>query len=355
MKQQYIIPIFVPHKGCPNDCIFCNQKKIAKSIEDIKVQDVEKQIQEYLLTIPERAHKEIAFYGGSFTGIDINEQNILLDIALKYKNKGKINGIRLSTRPDYIDENILDNLIKHGVTEIELGVQSMDNEVLGLNKRGHEREQVIKSVNLIKKYPLRLGLQMMVGLYGSSMNKDIDTAKEIIKLKPDFVRIYPTLVVNDTYLKVLYENKEYVPLALEECIELCSYLLSNFEMNKIPVIRLGLQATDNITYGKDMVAGPFHPSFRELVESKIIFETVNKLLLNVDLTHGEVKLKVNPQNVSKFVGEKKRNLNMWNMMFNVNIKIIQDEKIKCNDFILLTHDKEYYIERKKYIKNFEFK
>ena len=243
--RTYNIPIFVPHRGCPYDCVFCNQRRITGSIKDVTPADVREIITKALKTLPkENRYVEAAFFGGSFTGIPIEEQTALLLAAEEFKPY--INGIRLSTRPDYISKEILDNLQKHGVTTIELGVQSMDNDVLKQSNRGHTREQVIDAVRLIKKYPFTIGLQMMTGLPGDTPQKSLQTAKEIIELAPQIVRIYPTLTIRDTYLEKMYKNGSYTPQSLDEAVELSKQLLLKFEENDINVISIGMQETEEI-------------------------------------------------------------------------------------------------------------
>ena len=225
-RRYFIIPIFVPHLGCPHDCVFCNQKRITGLSTDITIEDARRIIEEHLATFPkENRTVEVAFFGGSFTGIDRSIQESLLSLAYSYKESGRIDGIRLSTRPDYIDEAILDLLTKYGVDTVELGVQSLDEEVLYKSGRGHNREVVYKAAELIKSYGINLGLQMMLGLVDDTREKSINTAKELIALDPYCVRIYPTLVIKDTYLEKLYLNKEYRPLTVEEAVDWASDIL----------------------------------------------------------------------------------------------------------------------------------
>ncbi len=279
MKSNYIIPIFVPHIGCPNDCVFCNQRKITGISTDISGDDVRNKIEEYLKTIPkENRNLEIAFFGGSFTGIDIDIQKEFLDIANSYKERGIVNRIRLSTRPDYIDEDRLDILAKRGVDVIELGVQSLDDDVIEKSNRGHSRDSVFEAADMIKEYGFTLGVQMMIGLPGDTPEKALKTADELISLKPKIARIYPTLVVAETQLETDYINGDYQPLSLDEAVELSKILLVKFENAGVNVIRIGLQPSDNISEGGDIVAGPFHPSFRQLVEEKRYYEVVDKAI-----------------------------------------------------------------------------
>lgn len=324
--RRYNIPIFVPHRGCPFDCAFCNQKRITGIQTEVTFSDVCNTVEEYLKTLPKNNRKiEVAFFGGSFTGIPIEEQSELLSAAEKYLKEGVIDGIRLSTRPDYIDTVILDNLKKYGVTTIELGVQSMDNGVLKASNRGHTRGDVINAVNLIKEYPFSIGLQMMTGLPGDTEEKSLYTADEIIELKPDFVRIYPTLTIKDTFLEKMYYNGTYKPQTLENAVELAKKLMLKFEGNDITVIRVGLQATDEISESGSVVAGPVHSSFRELVESSIYYDIISEKL---PVECKQAKVYVNPAEISKATGNRRSNIIKLKNEKNIDIKIYPDERLK---------------------------
>lgn len=313
----YNIPVFVPHKGCPFDCVFCNQRKITGTTTDVTPNDVENIIEEHLRTLPrEDRYVEVAFFGGSFTGIPMKEQSALMAAVAKFGTQ--INGIRLSTRPDYISEEIMDNLVAHGVTTIELGVQSMDDEVLKASNRGHTAEQVRKAVEIIRKYPVRLGLQMMTGLVGDTREKSIYTAKEIIKLKPEMVRIYPTLTIKDTYLEKLYNKGLYKPQTLEEAVETAKVIMLMFEAANINVIRVGLQATNEISSEGSVVAGPVHSAFRSLVESSIYYDLIKSEL---DGKSGNITIEVKSSEVSNAVGNKRANIEKIKQEFGINLKI----------------------------------
>jgi histone acetyltransferase (RNA polymerase elongator complex component) len=306
-KRHYIIPIFVPHKGCPHDCIFCNQKKITGSVKTVTPDNVQETIETYLSTIDrQKSHVELSFFGGSFTGIPLEYQNQLLEVAKKNYTNGKIDAIRLSTRPDYIDEKILNNLKEYGVGIIELGVQSMDKDVLIHSERGHTPEDVVNASKLIKEYGITLGLQMMVGLPMDTLEKDIFTAKEIIKLRPDFVRIYPALVIKDTYMEHMYINQSYKPLSVDEAVNICKYLYAEFVKNEIKIIRLGLQTTEQINLGRDVVSGPFHPSFRELVESAILNDMIDYNIEKYYDKSQNITICVSPRDISRLFADKKR-------------------------------------------------
>lgn len=339
-KDYYIIPIFVPHLGCPHDCVFCNQKRITGKSTDMTKEKADNIISEHLKTIPEMDRQlEIAFYGGSFTAISYDSQRELLDVAYKYKKKGIVNRIRLSTRPDYIDERELLLLKEYGVDIIELGVQSLDEEVLFHSGRGHGSEAVYSASKLIKEYGFGLGLQMMIGLPGDNREKSLFTAKEIVKMDPICVRIYPTLVIVDTYLEKMYLGDKYKPLSLEEAVDISTDLLMIFTYSNIDVIRIGLQPTDNITLGKDVIAGPFHPAFRQLVESniyKIILEEYfnQENLYDID----ELIFEVNKKDISNLAGQNSNNINYLKEKYKIKKITIYGKDISNKNLFIKSSD-----------------
>lgn len=336
MKKR-IIPIFVPHRGCPHDCIFCNQKKITGVSTDVTSEDVRNIIEEYLPTIDNDASVEVAFFGGSFTAIDEDIQNDLLKVAREYVDKGLIQDIRMSTRPDCISKDILNRLKEYKVSIIELGVQSMDKNVLIDSVRGHDTKEVIESAKLIKESGIKLGLQMMVGLPSDTEEKCINTARKFIELKPDCVRIYPTLVVKDTGLEVLLNKGEYKPFTLEQSIQIVKKLLALFYVNNINVIRVGLQATEDIQIGKAVVDGPHHPAFRELVESEMIKDYLIYIAKKYDIKK-DITIKTNKKNISKIIGNKKSNYNYMKNELKINLKT-KEEDIDINDLEIVLDDK----------------
>ena len=277
--KHVVIPIFIPHKGCPYDCIFCNQKNISGQKEDVTESSMRSVIESHLNTVANDALIEIAFFGGSFTGIDRDEQIKFLKIASEYIDNGPVSSIRISTRPDYINDDILSYLKFYKVSTIELGVQSLDNDVLEKSSRGHSVEDVLKSSRNIKENGFVLGIQTMIGLPGDDFEKAIETAKKVVKLAPQIVRIYPTLVIKDTYLEKNYKMGLYSPLSTENAVDLCARLLDIYESNSINVIRVGLQPTDSICDGGDVIAGPFHPAFRQLVDSKRALNAIEKIIV----------------------------------------------------------------------------
>lgn len=300
------IPIFVAHKGCPNDCVFCNQVKISGAKDEINPDKI-KNIIEASLAYADYKNTQIAFFGGSFTGIEKNVMEEYLKIAKYYVDKYSLDGIRLSTRPDYISPSILDILKKYGVKVIELGVQSMDDDVLIKNNRGLTVADTEKACKLIKDYGFSLGVQLMTSMYGSDKNKDIKTAQLTTYLKPDFVRIYPTVVIEGTKLYEFYKNGLYKTKTLDETVDICCEMLEIFEKENIPVIRLGLMTNEDINC--DKVIGAYHPAFGELVFSKLYFNKICKIAeeKNLSLKDKILIIKAPKNEVSKICGHKKIN------------------------------------------------
>ena len=331
MQNQYIIPIFVPHLGCPNDCIFCNQRSISGQKKQVTGEEVKQTIKEYLETFKnEDAHKEVAFFGGSFTGIEPEKQEELLQAAYEYVENGEIDSIRVSTRPDYIDKTILKRLKKYKVKTIELGVQSSNDYILKQAKRGHTFEDVKKASKLIRRYGFDLGHQMMVGLPESTRIDELNTAKDLAKLKPKMIRIYPVLVIKNTELARMYQNGEYEPVTLEQAIETCKELYYFFEKKHITIIRMGLQNTDLISnpdnLESEVLAGPYHEAFGQLVESRIWYDSIVNKIKQFNVKVKEVEIELNPRDVNHVIGHKKENINKLKEFYEVDVKIIQNEK-----------------------------
>lgn len=322
-KNYYIIPIFVPQEGCPHNCVFCNQDRITGIKDDFTAQTVRETIHSYLETIQNKqATIEVSFFGGTFTGIREEKQRAFLKVAKEFKEKGLVDKIRLSTRPDYINDYILSYLKEYKVDIIELGVQSLDEEVLRKSGRGHSVLDVIRASKLIKKYGFILGHQIMPGLPGDTFEKDIETTKLSLEMKPDICRIYPSLVIKDTPMERMYNNKDYIPYSLEEAISISKVMYDMYINNKVNVIRIGLQPTETINEDGDVVAGPFHPSFRELVEGSLLVDKVLEKMHNKN----NATIYINPRDLSKLYANKK----IYFKNFEKNGKIIivkQNEEI----------------------------
>ncbi len=332
MKKQYIIPIFVPHLGCPNDCVFCNQKSISGQTKQVTKEDVKKIIEEHLKYVKENSIVEVAFFGGSFTAIEEEKQIELLSTAYEYVKEKKVQSIRISTRPDYINKDILKRLKKYKVKTIELGVQSANDYILKKAGRGHTFEDVKKASKLIRFYGFKLGHQMMVGLPESTTLDEINTAKQLIKLKPKMVRIYPVLVIKGTKLEKDYNEGKYKALTVTQAVEICKELVKMFTKKKIDVIRIGLQPTDTISNptneNSEVVAGPFHPAFRQLVESGMWYDVIVDKIKKLNAKVKEVEVIVNPQDVNNVVGQRRENISNLKNVYDVDLIVKADDKVK---------------------------
>ena len=337
MKKEYIIPIFVPHLGCPNDCTFCNQKKISGQTKMITAKDVKNTIEEYLKSFkyPDK-YIEVAFFGGSFTGIEIEKQEELLAVTYEYIKAKKVDSVRISTRPDYINKEILKRLKKYGVKTIELGVQSTNDFILKKCRRGHTFEDVKKASKLIRRFGFILGHQMMVGLPESTRKDELDTAKDLIKLRPKIIRIYPVLVIKGTKLEEEYLLGEYEPLTVDQSVEISKNLLAIFNKKKIKVIRIGLQNTTEITdpnnESSQVIAGPYHPAFRQLVESALWYDVICNKIKRINIKIKDVQIDANPYDLNNIIGHKKCNIKKIDEIYNTNLIIRANDKIKRGKF-----------------------
>lgn len=337
MSEKYIIPIFVPHLGCPNNCTFCNQKSISGQMKNVTGKDVKKTIESFLKSFKnEEIEKEIAFFGGSFTGIETKIQEELLSVAYEYVKNGTVSGIRVSTRPDYIDKDKLKLLKQYGVKTIELGVQSTNDYILKKCKRGHTYEDVKKASKLIRRFGFTLGHQMMIGLPESTRLDELNTAKDLAKLKPKIIRLYPVLVIKNTELEEEYKNGEYEPVTLNQAVETCKELLYFFEKKKIKVIRIGLQNTDLISNPEnvesEVAGGPYHEAFGQLVEDSIWYDKIFNEIKKFNTKVIEAEIEVNPENVNNVVGHKKGNIEKLKETYDLTLKIKQNKEIKPGKF-----------------------
>lgn len=304
--RESIIPVFVPHLGCPNDCVFCNQRRISGAQQPATAQTVKEAVKQAAALPQSGAKRQLAFYGGSFTAIPAAEQVALLSAAKEFLDRGEIHSLRLSTRPDAIDGEILHRLREYGVETIELGAQSMNDEVLLLSGRGHTAEDVENASRQIKAAGFRLILQIMTGLPGDTDERSLETARRIAGLKPDGVRIYPTVIVRDTALYDLWRSGRYQEHTVEDAVRCCAKLLPLFEEAGIPVIRLGLNPTDELSGGA-AVGGAYHPALGELVKSRVLYEKA-RLLLQDTAPGSAVVLAVNGAQMSQMVGQHRQNI-----------------------------------------------
>ena len=318
--RQYRIPVFIPHEGCPNDCVFCNQKKITGVTTTMTPEQAKLDITEQLRYLPqEKCQIEIAFFGGSFTGIPLEKQEEFYRVADEFRPR--IDGIRLSTRPDYINDEVLYLAKQWGVSTIELGAQSASDEVLNKNRRGHTFAQTVAAVKQIRGAGIGVGLQMMTGMYGSSPEKDRTTAQELAKLQPDCVRIYPVLVLKDTALAHLHREGLYQPQTMEEAIETAKEVLKVFRKKQIPVIRLGLHAGEELREEGVVLAGPFHPAFGELVESRIYRDSMVAKLEEYSQMPKVFEFSAEQDQISKVVGHGRCNAVYLKEKYGVTLKV----------------------------------
>lgn len=328
------ITIFVPHAGCPHQCSFCDQRHISGERESptpVKVREI---LAKAVKTLsPALKPAQIAFFGGSFTAIPREYMVSLLEAANDYIDGKNIYGIRVSTRPDAVDGEVLDILKRYNVTDIELGVQSMDNGVLAANDRGHTAEDAANAAGLIKSCGFSLGLQMMTGLYTATTETTQTTAIRLAQLAPECVRIYPTVVLRGTRLAELYENGEYKPQALDSAVEEAVNLLKFFTEQGIAVIRLGLH--DSTDLKASIIAGPHHPAFRELCESRMMLRNIFAQIEENAVQKGKITVFVRGDSISRAVGQKRENLiKLKDLGFDA--KIVAKDKLGLYEVSILT-------------------
>ena len=310
-----ILPVFVPHWGCPHACVFCNQRRISGVKSHATPETVRAEVAKAAALLPPGTKPELAFYGGSFTAIPEEQQIALLSTAKQFVDEGKLSSIRLSTRPDAIDPSVLERLHAYGVETVELGAQSMCEEVLCRSNRGHTAEDVIKASRLIKEAGFILVLQMMTGLPGDSFERSIETADKLISMQPDGVRIYPTVIVRDTKLYDLWQAGEYREHTVEDAVALGAVLLPMFERAQIPVIRFGLNPTEELTAG-DAVGGAYHPALGELVRSRVLRNRAEEMLQGV-AAGSRVTIFVHPKQLSQMTGQNRCNVKALERMFSL--------------------------------------
>lgn len=314
--KQTIIPVFVPHLGCRKDCVFCNQRRISGAQRPVTAGEVSAAIEQGAAKTPAGVERQLAFYGGSFTAIPVETQQALLDAAQPYLRDGTLHSIRLSTRPDAIDEETLYRLEQYGVKTIELGAQSMDERVLVLSGRGHTAGDVCRASRMVKTHGFQLILQMMTGLPGDEDGQaSVDTARQIIALRPDGVRIYPTVIVAQTRLYDLWKAGIYREHTVEAAVEICAEIVPLFDAAQIPIIRLGLNPTEDLS-GGDAVAGAYHPALGELVRSRIMLDVARDLLREIP-PGSDVILEVPRGKLSQMIGQHRENLRVLETEFSL--------------------------------------
>lgn len=320
--KPFIIPIFIPHWGCPHQCIFCSQKQITGCAVPAKAEDVSQAIQTGLQRVTKPRHIEVAFYGGSFTALPLDKQAELLLPAYQALQAGQIHAIRLSTRPDSISSEVIHLLQSFSVTTVELGVQSFDDNVLLMAERGHSAKDSIQALSLLQAANFYTVAQLMVGLPGETWESILTTASCLIRACPNAIRIYPTLVLPDTGLANLYETGRYRPLSVCEATTKAAFLKIQAERHGISVIRIGLQATEDLNATGAVLAGPYHPSFGEMAVSRLFYlmgaQFFDEIACSIATFHHH------PRDHSKLRGLANANLRQWRHQFGVSVTCVPD-------------------------------
>jgi len=332
-KRHFTIPVFIPEEACPNRCVFCNQHRIAETECTPSTSEVICRVNEYLTTIPAESEIEIGFFGGNFTGIPRHQQIEYMSSVQSFIKKGRVSGIRISTRPDYINNEALQILKQFHVQTIELGAQSLDEQVLLLSGRGHSAQQVQEASEMIKDAGFSLGLQMMIGLPGDTKEKSLYTAHEIIRLGADNTRIYPTLVIKDTELEQLYLSGKYEPLSLETAIDQVADIVPLFVQSGVKILRIGLHPSEGLIDHSSLVTGPFHVAFGEMVFSEIW----RRILINMSFENGkrnQLAISVSPGMINAAIGHKGANKNRLLESFR---KVVFNENVDLKRFEYYAH------------------
>ena len=335
--RPFIIPIFIPHAGCPHQCVFCNQVSITGAKQKMATPaELRFQIREFLKYKKEnRKPVQIAFFGGNFLGLKSGEIRSLLELAAEFIRNGQVDGIRFSTRPDTINERSLDMIKDYPVSTVELGVQSMDDQVLALAGRGHSATDTVHAVERLKERHFSIGLQMMVGLPGDDETGALTTAQKIADLAPDFVRIYPTLVVANSRLAGWYKSGDYAPLSLEEGVTLVKKIYLKFKKAGIDVIRMGLQASEDLEDGTTVLAGPHHPAFGHLVHSEIFLDMAISAIESANAIKETLTIFVNPRSISKMRGLNNSNIKRLKEQFHFqSIAVVPDSSLAADELMV---------------------
>lgn len=333
--KPFIIPIFIPNIGCPFRCIFCDQTKTTgKEQTYLTSEYIAEEVTKWLgYRSDENRPTEVAFYGGTFTSLPLEEQGRMLKAVAPFIEAGSVSAIRLSTRPDCLSDENLILLSQYGVKTVELGVQSMDDEVLRKSGRGYPKEAVVEAVALLKKYRFKVGIQLMPGLPGDTFEKNMATVEEVVKLAPQFVRIYPTLIMKDTLLHNLYMSGQYIPLSLDDGVSWSAEMVRLFRKNNIEVIRVGLQSAPPLEEDGNIVAGPYHPAFGELVESYLNYMAIASIVAARGGVEAEVRLRVPQRELSSYIGNKGGNRDRLNERLNLNFSIRGDDTLEEDSIV----------------------
>ncbi|MFO7869652.1 MAG: radical SAM protein [Bacteroidales bacterium] len=333
MQKHYNIPIFLPELACHNKCVFCNQQNISNTHNIPDISDAQNIIDKHISTIPKSASIQIAFFGGNFTGLPLEQQRAFLTLAQSYIQKGAVEGIRISTRPDYISEHILHMLKSYGVQDIELGAQSYDNDVLAASQRGHTAEQIKMAAKQITAHKFKLGLQMMIGLPGDTYEKSMNTARQIIACKAHTTRIYPCLVIAHTALAHMYKNGTYTPLDIATATKWLADIYSLFTEHSINILRIGLHPSKDFESPDILLAGPYHPSIKQLA---ITHMWKKRFMHKLPHQHGKLHIYVSPGDIPYAIGYKSSN-KLWLQQTYGWVSIQSDSKLQKNEFTYCYH------------------
>ena len=331
--RPFIVPLFIPHRGCPHRCVFCNQTSITGRKDGVdSQQEIRDRIAEFLsFRGAHRGTTEVAFYGGNFLGLPKAYRKLLLEEAQAFVEKGQVDGIRFSTRPDTVTAAALKEVAPYTIRTIEVGAQSMNDTVLALSQRGHTGADTQRAVEALRPCNVQMGLQIMPGLPGATPESVLETGQQVARLRPDFVRIYPTVVVKNTLLEKWYQSGRFTPLSLSEAVELTKRLYLLFTGAGIPVIRMGLQPSSSLRARGQVVAGPFHPAFGHLVHSSLFLDLATQALASEKGRSRRVTMKVHPADVSKVVGQKRGNIKRLLARFHLErLQILPDETVLKN-------------------------
>ena len=332
-NRPFIVPVFLPHAGCPHQCVFCNQSSITATHSRPASKDARRQIETFLsLRRKKRRYIQIAFFGGNFLGIQTRTIRRLLTVATKFVSAGQANSIRFSTRPDTVNPQRLAAIKAFPITTVELGVQSMDDRVLERSNRGHTAADTVKAVQLLREHAYEVGAQIMVGLPGDNIRRLQDSAREVLRLKPDFIRIYPTVVLAGSPLATLYEKGDYTPLSLEDAVSRVKDIYLLFKKEDIPVIRMGLQASADLEDGTTVLAGPYHPAFGHLVHSEIFLDMALSAIELANDIQETISIFVNPRSTSKMRGLNNSNIKRLKEKFHFqSIAVVPDSSLAAEE------------------------
>ncbi len=334
MKNILVIPIFIPHRGCPHDCLFCNQQKISGTKREGAEVQVAGTIEEWLEHQGARTEVQVAFFGGSFTCMDKYDQVELLEAVQPFIAAGKVGSVRCSTRPDCINAETINLLQKYNVATVELGVQSLDDAVLTKARRGHSAADCEKAFRMLKKGGIEVGIQLMPGLPGDTTYSFLKTVNRVIELAPDFVRIYPCIVVNDSGLEKLYEGGGFQPLSVEKAVAISGFCYSKFQNAGINVVRVGLQPSTSLA--KSVIAGPYHPAFGELVQSRLWLNKIKKKLMELK-TGEKLEMYLSHRDLSSVIGQQKKNIKrLEELGFKDRFTLVVDKDMQrgCTQYVV---------------------